>query len=264
MSVRILWTIAQLTRLDGSLLTGMVVFLPLYVNGMELWNSLSLSVPVLFTTMAGFVLNDIHDSERDAINHPRRPIPSGAISKTVAMVIYFALLFLTLLAIKKYVTDKQIFIYLLFAVLMINYNFIVERFAYLKNIYVALTTVVPVCIVFQQEVVEWMIWLFPAAIFFFVLGREMLMDSIDLEGDGITLVKIIGSRIAEVISFSIQFFGSFSLFFIADNAIQAILATLITIVTLGNMVAWKSKGARTVIIRIMKLQFLFGTGFLIT
>ncbi|MDD1725238.1 MAG: UbiA family prenyltransferase, partial [Methanospirillum sp.] len=47
---------------------------------------------VLFVTAAGNIINDYYDAEIDAINKPKRPIPSGAITKRQALV-YAAVLF---------------------------------------------------------------------------------------------------------------------------------------------------------------------------
>src|SRR5688572_25665258 len=102
--------------------------------------------PILTTAMAGFVLNDILDAEKDAVNHPFRPIPRGDISKTNAMALYFGLLLLTLISVRLWVPLKELFYYLLFVISFANYGFVVERFPLLKNPYVGAATVIPVLI----------------------------------------------------------------------------------------------------------------------
>ncbi|MCW3981515.1 MAG: UbiA family prenyltransferase, partial [Candidatus Bathyarchaeota archaeon] len=46
-----------------------------------------------FLTASAMAINDFYDREIDAINEPRRPIPSGAVSPNEALVLALALAF---------------------------------------------------------------------------------------------------------------------------------------------------------------------------
>lgn len=259
-SIRVL---LQITRFDTSLISSLVVFIPLSLGGVGLRESWMLAMPVLLLSMAGFVLNDIHDHEKDIINHPERPIPRGEISKTGAMFLYFFLLAVALANIKIQVAVEHVFAYLVFAILMANYNFIVERFSYLKNFYVAATAVIPVCMVIQQDVLDRAPWILPLSIFVFVFGRELLMDVLDSEGDTDTLPSLIGEKKSVVSGFGAQLLAALSLIAFSESIGQKYIAGSMLIIAFAGLLVWRWKKERRKVVRVMKIQFLLGVAFMV-
>ena len=85
----------RLSRAEGCLLAFVLVLLPHYLSGGDLWPSVGLALPILPIATCTFILNDINDIERDAVNHPSRPLPSGTISVKYAAAFYTALFILS-------------------------------------------------------------------------------------------------------------------------------------------------------------------------
>ena len=127
----------RLIRLDTSILTACIVFVPYIIRGERIVHAAQKALPILLTCMCCFVLNDIHDLEKDGINHPHRPLPAGAISERGAMGIYFLFMASTLLSIFAYIDQEQYYIYLLCLIVFTNYNHVVSDFPLIKNFYVA-------------------------------------------------------------------------------------------------------------------------------
>lgn len=161
-----------------------IVCAPLLFAGFGVSESFSLARPILTASMSGFVLNDIYDVERDRINHPTRPIPSGHLSSSAATILYFALLGGSLLTIKLYAPMDQLFLYLTFVLLFSNYNFVVEKVLRLKNLFVAVVTIIPVWIVADLIALDSTRFVLMASLLLYIVGRELLMDVQDMEGDG--------------------------------------------------------------------------------
>jgi geranylgeranylglycerol-phosphate geranylgeranyltransferase len=112
-------SVLQLTRIDSSLLAYASVFVPVYWSSNNISYALDYSVPVLPICMCGYVINDLHDIEKDRQNHPARPLPSNQISQTWASVIYFVLLAISLAPIKVFIKDEYVYLYLLLLLALI-------------------------------------------------------------------------------------------------------------------------------------------------
>src|SRR5687767_118111 len=95
----------RLTRLGNSLLSCVAICLPLFVRTKDPWSSLGRAIPLLFISVCTFVANDVDDVERDRVNHPDRPLPSGHLSLAVAGIIYFTSLTMALFSTKYFVTQ---------------------------------------------------------------------------------------------------------------------------------------------------------------
>lgn len=245
---------ARLSRLDSSFLAAMVIFIPLWIGGVPWLDGVQAALPILSASMCSFILNDIHDAEKDALNHPERPIPLGLISKNTAMFYYFAGLFVTLVLIKAYIASEEIFLYLLFVVVVTNYNFIVERFPYLKNPYVAFATVIPVLIAQRLLMLDVLWSQLPLALFLFILGREALMDVLDAQGDGQTLANTIGIKTSTWLAFSLQGAGLLALFPASETVVQKMVFGIMLLLLFLFGVLWAFTGLRKIVIHMMKVQ----------
>lgn len=254
---------ARLSRLDSSSLGAMVIFLPLWLRGIPWAEGTKSAFPILTASVCGFVLNDIHDAERDAIIHSDRPIPLGLISKNAAMIFYFAALFATLISIKAFIANTELFLYLLFIIAMTNYNFLIERFPYLKNLYVAFVTIIPVLIV-QQLLRRGFLWYpFPLALLLFILGREVLMDTMDSKGDGQTFAKVVGIKISTWLALSLQGIGLLVLLPASESVLQKVVFGILALLLLVFSILWTFPNLRRTVIHLMKAQLAVSIVYLI-
>src|SRR3954464_12491970 len=106
-------SLLKLTRLDSSLLVALAVFIPLFVRTKDLGLSLSKAIPLLFIGMCTFIANDLDDVEKDRINHPERPLPSGHVKPSLAAMLYFFCLVSALSTTRFYVQANMAFWYFL-------------------------------------------------------------------------------------------------------------------------------------------------------
>ena len=254
----------RLARIDTSLLASAVVFFPMWLKGFEFNESLAFAAPILTSSMSAFVLNDIYDVEKDKVNHPSRALPMGKISLNAAMIIYFALLFATLVLIKALIPTEKLFLYLVFLLIVTNYNHVVERFPRVKNLYVALSVIVPVLV--AQQIVNGRqseIALI-ASLLLFVIGREMLMDIIDFEGDGHTFVKLIGVTIGTGLAFLLQAISLFALLTIANNTWEWVALIVVALLFASGIWLWQTSSNQRMVIQIMKIQLAASIVFLVS
>lgn len=183
--------IVKLIRFEKSLLSAFSVFLPVLLYTKDINLSLEYSIPIFTIVAAGFIINDINDIERDLVNNPNRVLPQKSITTGFAVFLYYFLLLITLVIIKFFIPLRSVFVFMLYLVLIINYNYLVNSFPYLKNLYVLIVTGVHLSIIFL---------LVPLNLFFFgciilnILSQEILLDLRDLQGDGNTFPKIVGKK----------------------------------------------------------------------
>ena len=262
MSTKLFVALARLVRLDTSILTACIVFVPLGFKGYDFAIAAQRALPVLLMSMCCFVINDIHDLEKDRTNHPTRPIPTGIITEKVAMAIYLVLLFCTLLSIYAFISLNSYYIYLFSLIIFTNYNYIVSEFPYLKNFYVAFASILPVLILRPETANVTIYDILAVAMAFFIYGRELLMDVQDLEGDGQTFVQKVGQTAAIRIAFFSQLLTPIILASIALNLEQWLAVTFLFISVLVVIVLWHIRVNRLFLIHVMKVQAISGLVFL--
>jgi 4-hydroxybenzoate polyprenyltransferase len=252
-----------LTRFDTCAIVFLSVLLPVYFLNGDLELSLRTSLPVLTICMCGFVINDLSDQEKDATNHPQRPLPSGAIGEVAASIVYFTLLAVSLFVIKMFVAPTSVYLYALLLIALINYNYVVAYVPLVKNVYVATAGLLPIIIVGSLveavPVVERMI----PSLFLFLLGREMLMDVQDASGDGKTPAKMLGPRTTENVAFTLKVVGSAGLALVVGRTRDTALVIALVVLDFLFLWMWKRRLYRRLIIHLMKLQLLAGIYFLI-
>jgi geranylgeranylglycerol-phosphate geranylgeranyltransferase len=133
-------------------------------------------------TAAGNVINDWFDRDIDAINKPGRPIPSGSVKPRAALAMY-ALLLITLAACAVRLPTTEALWVVVWAILLHIYSWKTKRIFLAGNIMVS-AVVASAFILGAFAAGEAAAGTIPAAFtFFFVLGREIVKDAEDLEGD---------------------------------------------------------------------------------
>lgn len=189
------------------------------------------AVPILLISMMTFILNDLHDRERDAVNHPTRPLPAGQVDERAAAIAFFVLLSFLLAFSYYYLEQKTQYTTFTLCIICVSYNSFVEFLPALKNFIVALASVLPLGLVAVYSPAPDDIILLAGCLFLFILGREILMDIRDLAGDGPTFAKMIGTGLALAISFSLQGGALLTLTIGAETALQMVAGLGATVLT---------------------------------
>ncbi|MEL5898718.1 decaprenyl-phosphate phosphoribosyltransferase [Clostridium sporogenes] len=102
-----------------------IIFSGNLINEGILKNNIITFVLFCLTSSTIYILNDIVDLEKDK-RHPEkknRPLPSGRVSKTTAIIMNIVILFTVLFCSYKFVDYKIMYIYLLYIVMNIFYCF---------------------------------------------------------------------------------------------------------------------------------------------
>ena len=145
-------------------------------------------------TAAGNVINDWFDRDIDAINKPRRPIPSGGVSPRAALALYFVLLAAIAACVTTLPAPQGLWV-AAWAALLHIYSWRAKKIWLAGNILVA--SVVSSAFLLGAYAAGGI----PAGVvpalftFFFVLGRELVKDTEDLAGD-----RECGARTVPVVS----------------------------------------------------------------
>lgn len=174
-----------------------------------------LGFPVAFLlTAATMALNDYYDRSIDSINNPERPIPSGAVSPSLALVCAFLCSAVGIL-LSAFVNMPAFFIALISLVLMIYYNTVGKKTGFFGNIIVSACVSLP--FIFGGYAVQNMIlllWFFAFVAFLSNLGREVTKGIADIAGDSVhkvrTLAVMLGARSASLAA-SALFVGAVAL-----------------------------------------------------
>lgn len=254
--------VLRLVRLDTILITFLGVFIPVLLKTNKFLFSLAHAAPILTCSACTFILNDIHDVEKDRVNHPRRPLVLNQLSIVLASSLYLIFLIFSILLITNIVSADVVFIYFVFLIAMINYDFIVKYHPKLKNVYVAFSSILPVVILWSicRDMKPY--WEVASSLCIYIFCREFLMDFLDREGDGDTLVKCISEKFVCSIAFIGQFFACFALYFIAENGWLNIISAIVMSVYIISFLLWQF-GCFKKSICFMKINLFFGIFFVV-
>jgi len=261
-TIAFLLVFLRLSRIDSCILTSLTVFLPIFYHTNSLRIGISEAIPILPIMMCGFVANDINDIEKDSVNHPNRPLPSKEVSVIVAVVLYFVLLSISLILIKTNIQGILIIHYIVFLIGIINYNYIVEYFPWIKNFYVATIGIAPILIAIESSGLSIVYYCLAISFALFILGREILMDVHDAEGDSDSLALRFGKQKSIRLAFVIQSIGLAILIPLCSNVQKACLLGILILVTIIFVKMWKEESYQHSIIMTMKLQMFLGLFFL--
>jgi len=172
-----------------------------------------------FLTAAAMTINDYYDREIDAINEPRRPIPSGAVSASEALVFAFFLTAIgltTALATAMAPNWQCLTIASVSWVIVISYVTKGKRTGLLGNLLVSTCIAVP--FIYGGFVVGKGVLpttsLFVAMVFLANTGREITKGIVDVQGDREnnvrTVAVVYGERKAAIVA-TIFYFSAVSL-----------------------------------------------------
>ena len=207
----------QVARLLTSTIVGIIVFIPMYFAQYELIHSIYSALIFSLIAMGGFALNDYFDVESDKINKPHRAIPSGRITKQVTLIIAIICFCLTSAIIALQRPDIiGYFIYMTAIIGVIIYNVIIRFMSLFKNLAASFLCCLPILYVLLELGFTLKYYSLVLASFFFVVGREILMDVYDYDGDMVagtlTIPFVISKRKAILLGFVLCILSGLSLF----------------------------------------------------
>lgn len=245
----------RLARAEGALLSFALIFVPYACFSRGVLPAIILALPIIPIAMCTFILNDINDIERDAINHPDRPLPSGSLSTGFAAALYLTLFATSLILVRALVAEGVQYVYLFGFLVAVNYATIVNHLPKLKTPYVAFASVIPFEIVNAAAGQRVVPYTFMAATFLFMLGREILMDIRDERGDGPTLAKALPANVSAAIAFGLQLTGITAMTALASAPTR--IGSLVLIVGICGMtiLLWR-RGRQRLAINLMKAQMV--------
>jgi len=170
----------------------------------------------------GNVLNDYFDAESDMINKPNRPIPSGIISKLNALILWIIISVIGF-TLNFLITLNAVFIAATAVVLLFFYNSFIKNTVLIGNIIISFLT--GLAFIYGGEAVGNIKGGFIPAVFAFLfhLGREVIKDAEDIEGD----------NVAKICTFPIKYGIKKSIYFVATVFILLSLFTLYPYLFLG-------------------------------
>ena len=200
----------QTTRLPVSFTIGLIVFLPLYLSENNFFISILKAIPFMFASMGGFALNDYFDFNRDAINKPFRAIPSGKLTRNHVKKISLLLLFIALMISYFFSDTLTEFVFYISAIFgVILYNLIVNKISLIKTLSAAIISSIPLFYIIVILNYHPTYLLLGLSTCIFLLGRELLMDVLDIKGDTLsgisTIVKFINKKYVVFSAFTLQF-----------------------------------------------------------
>jgi len=189
--------IAQLLRV-GRAWNSVIVFGSVFL-GAVFAGTVSPSIPVMLASISaaliasgGYSLNDYFDYRTDFVNKPSRPIPRGDLARAEALLLSIFLTGMGII-IAHFIGRDSGLVAVCAAILLFFYSYILKRVALIGNLVVSCLCGL-VFLYGGLSVGKVTPTLVPAAFsFLFHLGREILKDVEDLEGDrktGATTVPI--------------------------------------------------------------------------
>jgi geranylgeranylglycerol-phosphate geranylgeranyltransferase len=197
--VRRILSYAKLTRPQNNLIAALSVLVGAAISAhVNSWDKVLLACLSAFLISAsGNSINDFFDVKIDRINKPKRPLPRGEISLSSALV-FSVSLFLLGVALSFWIKPVSIGLAVLACGLLIIYSSNLKKRFLLGNLTVSLVS--SLAFVYGGTVTDdFRLSLIPAAFaFLFHLGREILKDLEDREGDlssgASTLPIVLGAK----------------------------------------------------------------------
>jgi geranylgeranylglycerol-phosphate geranylgeranyltransferase len=193
----------RLTRPPNCTMMGFAVVIGTTLTGSKnlsaLWLNLAFGFLTGFMlTAASMVVNDYYDREIDAVNEPKRPIPSGAVRPGEALT--FAFLLTTLGFLAAYFTNLWCLLTAVIAWLIsVTYTTIGKRSGLPGNFLVS--TCVAIAFIYGSvaaaSLVKSNVVVFAFIVFLSVTGREVAKGIVDVQGDRLRNVRTLAVRYGE-------------------------------------------------------------------
>lgn len=201
----------EILRPGNALMAVIAIILMMIISGNFTLSAFLACFVVFVVTGAGNAINDYFDYKIDAINKPKRPIPSGRISKKTAGI-YSVFLFMIGIIVAFFTSFLLGMIAFLSSLLMIYYAYNLKRKTLIGNLSISFLT--GLCFVFGGiavgEIVTSIYLGFYA--FLMTMAREIVKDMEDVGGDkeeGATTLPIIyGMKTSSILAASFMIIAS--------------------------------------------------------
>lgn len=203
----------EILRPGNAIMAVITILLMVIISGNFTYDVLIAVVVVFIVTGAGNSVNDYFDHKIDAINKPKRPIPSGRISLKAAGV-YSLVLFAVGIILAFFIGLIPGIIVVSSSILMIYYAYSLKKKFMIGNIVISFLTGLSFIFggVVVDEVTVSILLGFYA--FLMTMAREIVKDMEDIEGDKIegarTLPIVSGLRVSSFLAAFFMIFASLS------------------------------------------------------
>ncbi len=184
MMSRRLITAVRLLRPQSVILMCLFLAIPIGICSNSIVFAIVQIIPFFFLLCGEIALNDVCDIEKDRINKPQRPLVSGELSVCAALILALSVILasvvLSVVIFYNNIWRIVIFVGLLF--LLSLYNIPGKLMPLIKTIITASATVLALSFLLTFDSLEHPVPSLCCA-FSFILGRELLMDIRDYDGD---------------------------------------------------------------------------------
>lgn len=172
------------------------LFVPILIQSHDVGFSFMQTLPFIVMLSGEIALNDCCDYEKDRISKPHRPLVKGCVDVRHAMIAAIGMIVLSMLLGVMVYRDTLLRMgcFLIVTTVLAAYNLKHPLVAMLKTVITAAMTVLTLSFVYTFTTFGRVQQFFLGAAFFFILGREMLMDIRDIEGDNYNGYKTIVVR----------------------------------------------------------------------
>lgn len=201
----------EILRPGNAVMAVIAIFLMMIITGNFTLAAFLAGFVVFVVTGAGNAVNDYFDYKIDAINKPKRPIPSGRISRKNAGI-YSLFLFIIGIVIAFFTNFLLGMIAFLSSLLMIYYAYDLKRKVLIGNLGISFLT--GLCFVFGGIAVGEIITSIYLGFYAFLMtmAREIVKDMEDVEGDkeegARTLPIIYGMKTSSILAASFMIVAS--------------------------------------------------------
>ncbi len=225
----------EILRPGNAVMAVIAVLLVMLISGNFTASAFLACFVVFVVTGAGNIVNDYFDYKIDAINKPKRPIPSGKISRKTAGI-YSILLFIIGIIVGFYINFLLGMIAFLSSLLMVYYAYKLKKTVIIGNLSISFLT--GLCFVFGGIAVGEIITSIYLGFYAFLMtmAREIVKDMEDVEGDkkegAATLPIIYGTKLSSIIAASFMIIASITspaLYFIGIFNILYLMVLFIAI-----------------------------------
>ena len=193
----------EILRPWNALMAVITILLMALIAGIFNFNVLIAGIVVFIATGAGNAINDYFDYKIDAINRPKRPIPSGRIKVKIAGI-YSFLLFVAAIIIGFAIGFLPGIIVLFSSLLMIYYAHTLKSKCLIGNLSISFLTGLSFVlggVVVNEVLISIYLGLFA---FLMTMAREIVKDMEDMGGDKIegatTLPIVYGKRVSSILA----------------------------------------------------------------
>lgn len=137
-----------------------------------------------FLSSPAMILNDYFDIEVDRINSPDRPLPSGLIKPTAAIVLAIMATLVGVM-VSLLIGKIALLLYIVFWLIGFLYNWKLKEWGLIGNLLVSSSVAVTFILggIAVDEPWNKTVWILSLMIFFFDLGAEIAADAMDIDGD---------------------------------------------------------------------------------